>query len=460
MISQQQRTLENPFSLNGKGLHTGLDIKAVFKPAGVGEGIKFVRVDLDPAVEIPAVADNVIATERGTVIAKKGAQVSTIEHAMSALFAHGIDNCTIEVDAPEMPILDGSAIEYYQSIKNAGIKEQNAEKDFFYVKEKVEFKNEDGSSIVLLPDDSFSADVLIDFNSPVISYQYASLSKLDDYEKEIASARTFVFVREVELLLKHNLIKGGDLDNAIVIYDKKISQEDSDRITDLMNLPRMELNGFGYLNKKPLIYSNEPARHKLLDLLGDLSLIGRPIIGKVIATKPGHSLNTQAAKAICKYLRKIEVQAPVYNPNKAPLMDSNMIRSKLPHRWPFLMIDKIIEMTDKMVVGVKNTTYNETFFNGHFPKEPVMPGVLLLEAMAQCGGLLVLSLMGEGEYSTYLLRMDKVNFWQKVVPGDTVIFKMELTESIKHGCAYMKGYAFVGDAMVAEGLFMAQIVKH
>lgn len=455
-----QLTLAKSFTLSGKGLHSGLKIKAVFKPAPAGQGITFVRTDVDPAVRIPAHADNVVATERGTVIAKGNCQVSTIEHAMSALYALGVDNCDIEVDAPELPILDGSAVEFVRAIKKAGTVEQPREKEYFYVKEKVEFKTPEGSSIVLLPDDKFSIDVHINFESPVLTYQYASLDSLEDYADQISFARTFVFVREIEPLLKHNLIKGGDLENAIVIYDRPISQEDVDRITGLMGLPPLKVDKLGYLNRRPLVFNNEPARHKLLDVIGDLSLIGRPIVGKVIATKPGHGINTMAAKQICKYLRKVDVQAPVYDPNKKPVMDVNRIREMLPHRWPFLMVDKIIELNERSIVGVKNTTVNETFFNGHFPKEPVMPGVLLLEAMAQAGGLLVLTMLGEGEYSTYLLKMDKVKFRHKVVPGDTIIFKLTLLDEIKHGCAYMQGYAFVGETVVAEGLFLAQLLKN
>ena len=452
-----QKTLNGEFTLTGKGLHTGLEITARFMPAPDNHGYKFKRVDLEGQPEIDALAENVVATNRGTVIAKGEARVSTIEHAMAALYAAGVDNVLIEVNAPEMPILDGSARYYCEEIARVGLQDQKADKDFFYIKSKIEVRDEaTGSSILVLPDDEFSADVKIDFNN-----QFATLDTMDNFASEIGSSRTFVFVREIEPLVKGNLIKGGDLDNAIVIYDTPMEQSELDRLADLMNVPRKDVSEFGYINDAPLTNENEPARHKLLDLIGDIALIGRPLKGRVIATRPGHSINTTFAKKIRREIKHQEVQAPVYNPNKEPLMDNNRIRELIPHRYPFLLVDKIIEKGTNYIVGVKNITVNEPFFQGHFPQEPVLPGVLQIEAMAQTGGLLVLSGLDEPErYSTYFMKIDNVKFRQKVVPGDTLIFHVSFMTELRRGCAMMKGYAFVGEKIVTECEFMAQIIKN
>jgi len=457
----KQKTIKQAFTLTGKGLHSGLEIKLTFVPAPQNHGIKIKRIDLQDEPQMDAVAENVTETTRGTVLKKGEVQVSTIEHVLSALYALGIDNCMLEVDAPEFPILDGSSKYFVEGIKQAGIEEQEADKDYYIVRKKIEYNiPETGAKITILPDDTFSVDVHIGFNSSVLSNQFASMSSLDEYAEKISKARTFVFVHEIEPLLNMNLIKGGDLKNAIVIYDRLMSQSDMDKLADIMDQPHHDANKLGYLNGG-LKFDNEPATHKLLDVIGDLALIGKPIRGKVIATYPGHKINTDIAKLIRKELKKQELQAPIYDDTIPPVMDVNGIKKLLPHRWPFLMVDKIIDIRQSVIVGVKNVTANETFFMGHFPDEPVMPGVLLVEAMAQTGGLLVLNSVEEPErYSTYFLKIDSVKFRQKVVPGDTVIFHLEMPEPMRRGCALMKGHAFVGEKIVCEAEFMAQIVKN
>lgn len=459
---QKQNTLAASFSLQGKGLHSGLNIEVSFNPAPENHGYKIKRVDLPEQPIIDAVAENVINTQRGTVIGRKDIQISTIEHAMAALYAMGVDNCLIEVNAPEFPILDGSARHYVEEIQKVGLQEQNAARDYYIVKHKVEVKDEEtGASIMLLPDDHFCVNTLISFNSPVLNNQFATMNDVKDFPTEIAASRTFVFVRELEMLLQNNLIKGGDLDNAIVIYDQKVSQEALDKLADMMNVPHQNIQELGYINHEPLVFDNEPARHKLLDVIGDIALIGKPIKGRVIATRPGHSINNKLARIIRKQIKLNDVQAPIYDPNAEPVMDINRIRELLPHRYPFLLVDKIIELGKNYIVGVKNITTNEPFFQGHFPQEPVMPGVLQVEAMAQTGGLLVLNTVDEPErYSTYFMKIDGVKFRQKVVPGDTLILRLELLAPIRRGISTMKGYVFVGDKLVSEAEFMAQIIKN
>ncbi len=457
----KQKTINQSFSLYGKGLHTGLDITLTFQPAPENFGIKIKRVDLENEPIIDALAENVTHTVRGTVIQKGDIQISTIEHAMASLAAFEVDNCLLEVNAPEFPILDGSAKFFVAKLKEVGTVELNVEKDYYIVRKKIEYSiPESGAKITILPDDTFSIDVHIGFKSPVLGNQFASLDNLADFADEISSARTFVFVREIEPLLNMNLIKGGDLKNAVVIYDEIMPQAAMDVLTDKLHQEPIDATKPGYLSGA-LNFENEPARHKLLDVIGDLALIGKPLIGKVIARYPGHKINTEIAKIIRKDIKKKDVSAPFYDESIPPVLDVNGIRKLLPHRWPFLLVDKVISISDNVIVGLKNVTGNETFFMGHFPDEPVMPGVLLVEAMAQTGGLLVLHGLEDAEsYSTYFLKIDSVKFRQKVVPGDTLIFRLEMPEPMRRGCAIMKGIAFVGEKIVAEAEFMAQIVKN
>lgn len=461
MEATKQTTLKGSFSLFGKGLHTGLSLTVTFNPAPENTGYKIQRIDLEGNPIIEAIADNVTDTQRGTVIERNGVRVGTIEHGMAALYAMGIDNCLIQVNGPEFPILDGSAIMYVDKIKEVGIAEQNAPKDYYIIRKKIEIDGGDGSVITILPDEQFSITAMCSFESKFVSSQFATLSDMSKFADEIASARTFVFVRDIMPLLQANLIKGGDLDNAIVIYERKVSQEKLDQLADLLQVPRMDAEAIGYIQHKPLMWDNECTRHKLLDIIGDMALIGKPIKGRIIATRPGHAVNNKFARLMRKEIRKHDVQAPIYDPNDEPVMDNNRIRELLPHRYPMQLVDKVVALGANSIVGVKNVTSNEPFFQGHFPQEPVMPGVLLVEAMSQCGGLLVLNQLEEPErWSTYFLRLDDVKFRQKVVPGDTVLFRVELLSPVRHGISSMKGYMFVGDRVVAEASFTAQIVKN
>ncbi len=458
----KQLTLNGEFSVKGKGLHTGLEIEATFLPAPENHGYKIQRVDLEGEPIIDALAENVTDTDRGTVLARGDVRVSTVEHALAALYAAGVDNCLIKVTGPEIPILDGSARQFSEAIERVGVVEQSADKNFYVVKRKIEVRDpQTGAHLTVLPDSDFSVDVMISYDSPVLANQFARLENMSEFRQEISGSRTFVFVREIEPLLNANLIKGGDLDNAIVIYDKEMAQEKLDHISDLMGVEHKQVDELGFINNRPLEFENEPARHKLLDVLGDTALIGRPLKGRIIACRPGHKINTTFAKQIRKEIQRQELQAPSYNPSQAPLMDINDIREHLPHRYPMLLVDKIIDRGETFIVGVKNVTVNEPFFQGHFPQEPVMPGVLLIEAMAQTGGLLVLATVEEPEtYSTYFMKIDNVKFRQKVVPGDTLLFHVSFMTPLRRGCALMKGVAFVGDKVVCECEFMAQIVKN
>ncbi len=464
MSIKNQRTLASEVSLRGKGLHTGIDVNITFKPAPVDHGFKFCRVDIPDKPVIDAIAENVTDTTRGTTLEENGISVATIEHVLASFYGMNLDNILVEIDGPEAPIMGGSAMKFVEAIKKAGIVEQNSLRKYFEVKEKITYSDEEhGVDLIIYPDDHLSINVLIDYNSKILGNQYAVLDRKDDFEKEISGSRTFVFFHELEPLFKAGRIKGGDLDNAIVILEREVPQSEIDRIARLFDKPNMTAHKEGILNNTALRYPNEPARHKLLDLLGDMALVGQHIKGKIVATRPGHLANTNLARLVRQEINKAASRKdiPVYDPSAKPVFDINEVKQRLPHRYPFLLVDKVIYKDSTSVIGIKNITFNEHFFHGHFPGEPVMPGVLLVETMAQVGGMLVLGDVEDpGRYSTYFLKLDKVKFKHKVVPGDTLIIKCEMPEPPRRGIVQMYGQIYVANTIVAEGDLTALIEKN
>jgi UDP-3-O-[3-hydroxymyristoyl] N-acetylglucosamine deacetylase/3-hydroxyacyl-[acyl-carrier-protein] dehydratase len=462
-MAEKQKTIAKTVSLNGKGLHSGVDVEVKIHPAPENQGFQFKRTDIEGSPVIRALADNVKITDRSTTIVNKETSVSTVEHLLAALYGLGVDNAFIELNGPEVPIIDGSAKPFVDAIMSAGVIDQQADRIYYQIREKVEFRDEEkGIEIIGYPSENFTIDVHIDYNSRVLGNQYASLKDISQFEKEFSSCRTFVFLHELEYLQKNSLIKGGDLDNAIVIIDRAMSQEELDRLAELFNKPKIKIKPEGILNNVDLAFTNEPARHKLLDVIGDLALCGARLKGHIIAKKPGHRANVEFAMLLRKEIKASHNKPipPVYEPDKEPLFDIKQIQKILPHRNPFLMLDKITFMDKWQVCGIKNVTMNESYFTGHYPDEPIMPGVLQIEAMAQIGGILLLSSVPDPDnYLLYFLRIDSVRFKYKVVPGDTLNIRMILTEPIKRGIALCKGEGFVGERLVIEAEFMAQLAK-
>lgn len=458
---RKQTTIKDSVSISGTGLHTGCDTKLTFHPAPENHGYRFLRSDLENKPVINADARYVNKTQRGTSLNYDGIEINTTEHVLAALVGLKIDNVLIELTASEPPIMDGSSIEFIKLLKEVGIQEQDAEVDFFEVKEPIQYiDKETGSEMLLVPADNYQITTMVDYGTKVLNTQHAHLNDLSEFEVEFAHARTFCFLHELELLIEHNLIKGGDLNNAIVFVERELSEEEMKRLGQYFGKEEVKVRPEGVLNNLELRYSNEPARHKLLDIIGDLALVGKPIKGRIIATKPGHGPNTNFAKHLINIIEKEKKSMPKFDLHKEPVMDIVEIMKTLPHRPPFLLVDKVLELDETRVVGLKNVTMNEEFFNGHFPGAPVMPGVLQVEAMAQAGGILVLKQVPDPEnYLTYFLKIDNVKFKKMVLPGDTLIFELELIEPVRRGICQMKGKAYVGDTLVMQAELMAQIKK-
>ena len=458
----KQHSTNSDVSISGTGLHTGIVVKMKLNPASPGFGIQFQRIDLPDQPIIKADCDLVTDTSRGTTLEANGGKVSTVEHILAALVGMGVDNCLIEVNGPEIPIIDGSSTPFVELIKSAGVVEQDAAKIWYSIDENIDYIDDKKRvEMVAMPATNYSITTLIDFNSPVLGTQHAGLKSIQDFEKEIAPCRTFCFLHELETLLDDNLIKGGDINNAIVIVDKAVDAEEMKRLHKIFKKEKIEVKSDGYLNNVELNFPNEPARHKLLDIIGDLALIGYPIKAQIIANRPGHNSNVAFAKKIKQYIKKKKhnKNIPIYNPSHPPVYDVPQIEAILPHRAPFLLLDKVIELNDKYIVGVKNVSFNEWYFQGHFPGNPVMPGVLQIEALAQCGGLLAINLSPIGKYDTYFIKIENCKFKQMVKPGDTMLLKMELVSPIRRGICEMQGTVFVGNKVCTEATLSAQIVK-
>jgi UDP-3-O-[3-hydroxymyristoyl] N-acetylglucosamine deacetylase/3-hydroxyacyl-[acyl-carrier-protein] dehydratase len=458
----KQHTLSKAIHISGTGLHTGVLVDMKLNPANPGFGIQFKRTDLPDSSFIKADCDLVTDTSRGTTLQVGDVKVSTVEHILAALTGMGVDNSLIEINGPEIPIIDGSSRPFTDLIEEAGVAEQEATKIWYSLDENIYYYDEEKRvEMTALPSTSYRLTTLIDFNSPVLGTQHAGLKNIRDFRTEIAPCRTFCFLHELEMLLDNNLIKGGDINNAIVIVDKPVDEEEMNRLKKVFNKDKIEVKSEGYLNNLELRYPNEPARHKLLDVVGDLSLIGYPIKARIIANRPGHSSNVEFAKKIKQHIRKNKhlKDIPVYDAAQPPIFGVNYIEKTLPHRFPFLLVDKIIELTDTRIIGIKNVTFNEWFFQGHFPNNPVMPGVLQVEALAQTGGILCINAMPPGKYDTYFVKINNCKFKQKVVPGDTMILKMELNGPIRRGLCDMKGTVYVGGKVATEADLVAQLVK-